>query len=315
MIIFLHGQDSYSLIQYVNQLIARYEKKYPGSFNFHRFDFEEDDYDGIQNAIKGISFFKEVKFLLIKNPLLKPAQTEKLLKEDALAKQKDAVFLFYQTGSAEDLKKRNEKIFTLLFNSGEIKEFKPPTPQKALKFASDYLKENRISIEKIALARLIKEAGSDFWRLKNELDKITAFAKQNKITNLKEEELSKLINFKIDQNIFSITDSIFSNQSRALLLLEDYFSSGGDPLYLVSMIAFQLKNMLIVRELMDKNMQYSQILKKTGMHPFLFKKTCEAVKKYSLNDLKKFFQKVVDFEMALKTGQAEAETAFFKIFL
>ena len=73
--------------------------------------------------------------------------------------------------------------------------------------------------------------------------------------------------------------------------------------------------MLIVRELIDKKYQYAQILKKTGMHPFFFKKNHEAAKKYSLDDLKKIFRKAADFEIALKTGQTEPENIFFKIFL
>ncbi|MEK7579658.1 MAG: DNA polymerase III subunit delta [Patescibacteria group bacterium] len=313
MIIFLHGQDSYSLIQYVNNLIARYEKKYPGSFNFHRFDLEEDDPAEIKNVIKSTSFFKQVKFAVVKNPFAKSEVMEKLIKENSLEKDKDSVLLLYQTGEEEKFK--NLKLFDLLNKTAQIKEFKPPERPKAAKFASDYLSKNQISIERTALNKLVKEGGSDFWRLKNELDKLINFSKQNKAINLKEEDLSKLVSFKLDQNIFNILDSLFSNQSKALLLLEDYFSSGGDPLYLISMIAFQLKNMLIVRELIDKKMQYAQILKKTGMHPFFFKKIYEASKKYSLSDLKNIFRKAVDFEMALKTGQAEAETAFFKIFL
>ena len=81
------------------------------------------------------------------------------------------------------------------------------------------------------------------------------------------------------------------------------------------MIAFQLKNMLIVRELMDKNWQSAQILKKTKMHPYFFKKNYEAARKYTLDDLKKIFQKTADFEIAFKNGQVEAEDLFFKIFL
>ena len=110
-------------------------------------------------------------------------------------------------------------------------------------------------------------------------------------------------------------DAAFSNQAKALTLFEDYFANGGDPLHLLSIIAFQLKNMLIVRELIDKKYQYAQILKKTGMHPFFFKKNYEAAQKYTLNNLKNIFQRVINIEVSLKTGQAEAENIFFKIFM
>lgn len=325
MIIFLYGQDSYSIIQYVNQLVERYQKKYPESFNLHRFDLEEDDPSEIENAIKGASFFKQVKFIVAKNPLVKANLIEKMMKENNIAKEKDTVLLLYQNGSEKDLKDKNDKLFGLLKKDAQLKEFKAPTIQAANKFASAYLFKHKIIIKKEILSKLIKETGSDFWRLKNELDKITAFAKaaegeprqgreENK-KDINEEDAAKLISFKIDRNIFNIVDAAFSNQGKALILFDDYLAQGGDPLHLLSIIAFQLKNMLIVRELIDKKYQYAEILKKTGMHPFFFKKNHEAAKKYSLDDLKKIFRKTANFEIALKTGRAEPENIFFKIFL
>ncbi|MEK7659253.1 MAG: DNA polymerase III subunit delta [Patescibacteria group bacterium] len=313
MIIFLYGQNSYSLIQYVNQLVDRYRKKYPESFNLHRFDLEEDDQNEIRNAIKESSFFKQVKFVVVKNPFAKSDFLEKVIKESDLEKQKDSVLLFYQTGEQEKFK--NLKLFALLTKIAQTKEFKQPTTQITSKFATNYLTKHKISIKKEVAAKLIKETNSDFWRLKNELDKIIFFAKKEKRRNIDDQDLVRLVNFKIDHNIFDIIDAAFSNQAKALILFENFLADGGDPLYLLSMIAFQLKNMLIVRELMDKNDQYAQILKKTGMHPFFFKKNYEAAKKYPLNDLKKIFQKTANFEIALKTGQAEPENIFFKIFI
>lgn len=313
MIIFLYGQNSYNLIQYVNQLIDRYQKKYPDSFNMHKFDLETDNQDEIRNAIKENSFFKQVKFVVVKNPFAKSDFLEKILKENDLEKQKDLVLLLYQTGEQEKFK--TLKLFALLTKTAQIKEFKAPTIQAMNKFASSYIIENKLPIKKEILVKLVKETGPDFWRLKNELDKIASFAKEENKRDVSEEDLARLVNFKINHNIFNIVDAAFSNQGKALTLFDDYLTQGGDALYLLSMIAFQLKNMLIVRELIDKKCQYAQILKKTKMHPFFFKKNYEAVQKYTLNDLKNIFQKVVDFEIGLKTGQVESENIFFKIFI
>ena len=315
MIIFLYGQNSYGLIQYVNQLISRYQKKYPDSFNLHRFDLEEENPDEVKNVLKGVSFFGDVKFVIVKNPLTKTEIIEKVIKETNVAEQKETVLLLYQTISDEELKTKYKKFFEFLEKSGEVKEFKPLTSQAATKFAANELVKNKISLNRELLAKLIKESGSDLWRLKNELDKLAGFMKEEKKRALSEEEFLKLIEFKIDQNIFNIVDAAFSNQPKALILFENYLNDGGDEFYLLSMLAFQVKSMLIIRELLDNNLQYGQILKKTRMHPFFFKKIHEAAKNYKMEDLKNIFQKIADTEMALKTGQSERENIFFKIFL
>ena len=230
MIIFLYGQNSYSLIQYVNGLISRYQKKYPDSFNLHRFDLEEDDPAQIKNAIKESSFFKQVKFVVVKNPFAKPAFIEKELKENQIGGQKETVMLLYQNGTEKDLKERGQKLFELLKKEAQLKEFKPPTSQQVNKFVISHLAEHKVEAKKGVLTRLIKETGSDLWRLKNELDKIIYFAKKEKKRNIEEEDLVKLVNFKIERNIFIIIDSPFLNQAKALLLLQDYLTNVVDQL-------------------------------------------------------------------------------------
>lgn len=314
MIIFLYGQNSYNLIQYVRDLTDRYRKKYPGSFNFHRFDLEETDISEIENAVKGVSFFKEVKFVVVKNPFAKALLLEKTIKENGITEEKDSVLLLYQSEPEEELKKKGQKLFELLKKESQTKEFKPVTAPTAAKFAASYITKNKIPLKKESLAKLLKETGPDLWRIENELQKIAAYSKQEKKA-ITDEELTKLVSFKLDYNIFSITDAAFFDHSSAMRLLEDFFAKGGDPSYLISMFAFQLKNLIMVRELIDKKLQYLEILKKTKMHPFVFKKNYETAKKYTLDQLKALFKKLAEFEVSLKNGKVQAEDVFFKVFL
>ncbi len=314
MIIFLYGQNSYSLTRYVSELISRYRKKYPESFNLHRFDLEEADIAEIENAIKGISFFKEVKFVVVKNPFVQSALLEKTIKENGIAEEKDSVLLLYQSEPEEELKKKGQKLFELLKKESQTKEFKPITAPAAAKFAAAYLAKNKIPLKKELLAKLLKETGPDLWRIENELKKLRAYSKQREKA-ITDEEMARLVNFKMDYNIFTITDAAFFDHLNAMRLLEDYFSKGGDPSYLISMLAFQLRNLIMVRELTDKKLQYSEILKKTKMHPFVFKKNYETAKKYTLDQLKSIFRKLAEFEVSFKSGRVQAEDVFFKVFL
>lgn len=315
MVIFLYGQDSYRLIQYVNQLIERYRKKYPESFNFHKFDLEEDNPEEMENAIKGISFFKQVKFVVIKNPFPAAGQLEKIIKENNVQEQKETVLLVYQGESSRDLKKKSDKFFNFLAKVSQVKEFKELTTQTARKFVNGELSKNKLSFGVRLVNKLIQETGPNSWRLKNELDKIINFSKAANKKIIDENDLVQLVQFKIDSNIFNLIDSAFSNKAKALILFENYFSDGGDPMHLLNMLAYQLKNMLIVKEFMDKNLHYRLILAKTKMHPFVFRKVYDLSKKYTLEELKKIFGKLANFEIAVKTGQAQPQEVFFKLFI
>lgn len=314
MVLFFYGEDYYRLIQYVQELINRYQKKYPRSFNFYKFDLEEDDFEKIRNAIKGESFFKQVKFIIIKNPFSKQSYLEELIKENDIKNRKDFVLLVYQNGSDKILREKNLKLFNFLKEISQIKEFSPLSVQAMKKFALNFLSRQKISIKNDVLNKLIQEIGSDTWRLKNELEKLVSFSKKIGKKIIEEDSL-KLINFKIDQNIFELIDSAFENKVRALILFENYFAGGGNPSYLLSMIAYQLRNLLAIKEFQEKRYLYSEILRKIKINPYLFRKFYETSKKFEISELKRIFQKLAEFEISLKSGWVEFEDLFFKVFL
>lgn len=289
-------------MEYIGELISRYRKKYPESFNLHKFDLEDNELDSLKNVIKSSSFFKEIKFAIIKNPFLRPGFILSLIKDYDIARQKEIILLLYQAAAEKELKEKSNKLFNYLVKNSEVKEFKPLTSKNASRFVLSYLKKYRLNIKKEALDKLIQETDLDSWKIKNEIDKLAGYAKINNKRTIDLKMLSDLTAFNNEENIFNLVDSIFSNKARALLLFEDYISKGEDPLYILSMIAYQLKNLIAVKDLINKGNQYNQILKKTKLHPFVLRKTFNMVRGFELENLKKKFSQLENIELTTKLG-------------
>ena len=75
------------------------------------------------------------------------------------------------------------------------------------------------------------------------------------------------------------------------------------------MIAYQFRNFLIIKELIEKGSPYANIAKKSGLHPFVIKKNYYLCNQFSLPQLKKIYQKIFLIDSSIKTGKVDAETA------
>jgi len=175
------------------------------------------------------------------------------------------------------------------------------------KWAKKEIERYDSKIEAMALSKLIDSVGSDLWRLSNEIQKLVNYKSKDLITI---DDINLLIKSKVDPDIFQTINFIASkNKKEAIKLLKKHIEKGDAPLYLLSMISFQFKNLLIIKELVDKNMPYYLISKETGIHPYVVKKTYPQVQQFTLLELKKIYQKIFEVDSSIKTGKIDAEMA------
>ncbi len=60
---------------------------------------------------------------------------------------------------------------------------------------------------------------------------------------------------------------------------------------------------------MEKDIPYASILKRSGLHPFVVRKSYDQSRQFSLSDLKKIYQKIFQIDFDVKTGKVEPEMA------
>jgi DNA polymerase-3 subunit delta len=133
--------------------------------------------------------------------------------------------------------------------------------------------------------------------------------KKNRKIDIVDVEL--LVKPKIEIEIFkTIIDAVAArNKKEAFYRIRKYLEKGESPLYLLSMINFQFRNILTVKDFIEKNKPYQVILKQTKLHPFVVKKSYFQAQKFTIQELKKIYQKIFQVDLDIKTGKIEPETA------
>jgi DNA polymerase-3 subunit delta len=61
--------------------------------------------------------------------------------------------------------------------------------------------------------------------------------------------------------------------------------------------------------MMEKNRPYHIILKKSNLHPFIVRKSYEQAQKFTIQQLKKIYQRIFQVDSAIKTGKIAPDVA------
>ncbi|MDD4901988.1 MAG: hypothetical protein PHE24_02520 [Patescibacteria group bacterium] len=122
------------------------------------------------------------------------------------------------------------------------------------------------------------------------------------------EDVEKLVKGNFDDNIFALTDAIGArNKALAAKLLEEQFELGANEIYLLTMITRQIKIILQVRQALDLGQSSRQIISELKLNPYVIQKAIEQARHFSLNALKIIFDKLVEIDFKIKTGQGEPQ--------
>ncbi len=303
MIIFFYGEDTYRIKESVKLMIEKYRKK---GFVLKFFDCQENSSDLIdyfREEVNQYSIFKKRELVVVSNVFSSPESVrKKILEEKEKLTDPKNVFLFF-----EEKKEINQKsdFFSFFRKEAKCREFKVLSFGEVRIWAGRKFNERNFKVDKSALELLAQYAGSNLWRVKNEIEKLINYKIKEKV--VEEKDIKMLVEPEtLELNIFTMIDAISQkNKSKALKLLRFYLEKGDSPLYLLTMISYQFRNLLIVKDLIRKGYYYDLALKKSGLHPFVFKKTYSQSFKFSFEELKKIYQKILEIDFTIKSGKIE----------
>jgi DNA polymerase-3 subunit delta len=244
-----------------------------------------------------MSMFDSSKTIVVENvfDLNQDAQEEILefLKKKKFENNKDITIIFWAEEASGEL-------FKYLKSKAECKEFKLLDKSQLKKWIKDFINQQKGSINNSALERLIEWVSNDLWRMNNELHKLLAY---NPIISLENIEL--LIKPEIDLNIFDLVDAIgYKNKAKALKLFNQHIEDGADGHYLLSMIVYQIRNLIRVKT--------TKAIELLGLHPFVARKTSQQAEKFTFEALKKIYYQLMTIDFESKLGKIDIKIAIEK---
>jgi len=239
--------------------------------------------------------FKEKKLIVATDPFLNNYFKGKFLEEAETFLDLDDIIILFQEGEI----KKEKKLLNFLEKKAKTQKFSILTGQNLKNWVIK--KFGKQKIEPDALDLLLDYVGSDLWRMSNEIEKLRNYRKDKII---KKEDVKLQVKPVIEVDIFQTIDAMAQRRKdSALRLFQKHLENGDSPLYLVSMINYQFRNLLTIKDFVEKCKPYGIILKKSGLHPFVVKKSYFQCKQFSQEELKKIYQKIFLIDLEIKTGK------------
>jgi len=301
MIIFLYGPDTYRSRQKLNEIIEHYKKVHKSGLNLKYFDLQKSSYQDFKDEIQQVSMFKEKKLLVLKNIFSNPDFKIKFLEQGKNFVKSDDIILIYEENKISE----SDSFSKFLKKEGKSQEFKLLEDYRLKNWVKKEFDNCQTEIDSKALGRLIDYVGNNLWQMANEIKKLVSYKKKGKIEAA---DIKLLVRPKIETDIFKTIDALAEKKKNlALNLIHNHLEKGDTPLYLLAMINFQFRNLLVIKDLIEKNTPYSRIINQSNLHPFIVKKSFQQAKRFTLPQLKKIYQKIFQADLAIKTGKVDPE--------
>lgn len=124
--------------------------------------------------------------------------------------------------------------------------------------------------------------------------KLSSSSKMLKALSSRSDTKVFLVKQSKESQVFKLLDLITLRLKReALLELNRLLTSGSEPLFVLSMIAYQLRNLSLVKFKAES---------KNSLHPFVLKKVSRGVSNFSGEELIFSYNKVLEAEVLIKSG-------------
>ena len=189
------------------------------------------------------------------------------------------------------------KLFKTLVKETKHQEFKFLSGAKLTAWVDAELAKYSAKIDLFAKNVFLGRVGNNLWQAENDIKKLVYFAAGKIITK---EDVLLLTKPKIENDIFKTIDAIAQkDKAQALSLLKKHIDSGDNVLYLLTMIAYQFKNLMLIKN----NPQ------NCGLHPFVLRKNYGLAAQFSAEQLKKIYHQIFEIDLDIKTGKIEPELA------
>ncbi len=291
MLQYWYGNSSYRLKQAVRAATA-------GAV---RFDMTEDTPEALSHELRATSLFDAEKTVIAEH--VESADSARLKRALEYADTADDVICVYHGApkQSDTLHKWLSKI------ADTTREYALLQGKQCVSWIIEEAERCCASIEEQAAGLLVERIGTDDWQLANTVHKLAAATSDGVITKT---AVEAEVPAPFTEKVFSALDALAEGRRDAALgKLQGHLASGESPLKLLAMVAWQLRQLMSVKELLDAGYSVQEICRMTGQKQFLVKKSAALARRFSRGELRRAYARLLQYDVSIKQGRMMPETA------
>ena len=306
MLIFFHGPDTLSLSRRLREIIETQSD----NVEVRVFDCENSSIEEVRTELEMRDLFHKAKLLVLKGACQREEVSSELAEITDTLKNTEHTIIFVEQGVPD----AKNPLVKFLKKGADTEVFNVLNGPALTKWILSEFASYGVESSPSLIAKLAEEFGKDLWECANEIAKLASFKASSK--KAEKEDLAQLRTPRLEAEIFPTIDAIAQgNKKQSLELISRHLNRGDHPLYLLSMIAYQFRNIMTVKDMEARKIPYASIPKQSGLHPFVVKKCSALGRSFKIQDLKGVHEKIFQTDYLVKTGRMEPETALQSLLL
>jgi DNA polymerase-3 subunit delta len=298
-----HGTDSFSATQKLQHWKNEFEKKY-SNINIQIFTGKEITASIFNEAVSTLPFLGDKRLVIIEDFLRDGDEEEQKRVADSLdATPEHCVIVFIERERA----KANTTLFKRLSKLGHQTPFEERDLPELINWIKSESAKKGLRINHQEATTLANHVGPNLWQMNHELEKLALYAISNPID---EKAIERLTSQNIQANIFKLTDYINQKNSRmSLKTLNDLTMSGTPLMQIFHMIVRHFRVLIKIKACLNKKMNQLNITSRTGLHPFVVKKSVPQARALTENQLARIYRALLQIETDSKSNRIKITAA------
>ena len=297
-----HGEETFLLHHYMDQLRQKLLDPLTESFNFHRFTAETFDLQAFADAVENLPMMAENTLVQVDEiDLFKLPEADRNKIVELLSDVPDyctVVFNYETTPWKPD--KRLKKLWEAVDQNAAIVEFAKQEQRDLVAWITRHFAARQKQISTDLCIYLIEITDGTMTSLSGEIAKICAYSGADVI---KKSDIDAVTEPVMDAVVFQMTDLLGQGDySRALLKLQQLLKMQQEPIAILGAVGNHFRRLGAARTLLDHGRGSSELMKLYAMGDYPARKTMDAAKRFSANFYAKAAKLTAQTDYQMKTS-------------
>lgn len=289
-------------------------------FNYEKVDFEKMEIDQFETLVETLPLMSDRRVLVIDNcdfdrDSLKKYEEILAVMQKTFENFNDMTYLFMIYHSNKLFK---GKFVKAIEANGDIYNFSRLDQRKFHSFINKFFASKKIKLDPRAitliadrLRYLDRDSQKSLYEVENELSKL---ANNVKSKSPSYDEIEESIIDSFEEKIFGLLDYM-STKDVKKSLTAFHTMKNEDSAMIYYMIIRQIRNMICVKDCLDKRLNPQTGQTYSALKPFEYKKLETAVRKYRMEELLKLHELCYNSELYIKTSKRNFDQVIERVIL
>ena len=304
---FFHGEETFLLHHYLEQLKKILVDDLTESFNFHKLNNENFELRAFADAVENLPMMAEYTFVWVDEvDPFKLDEAGRNAVAEILSDIPDyctVVFTYVASGFKPD--KRYKKLWDAVNQNGSIVEFAKQEQKDLVPWIGRHFAARKKQITNDLCVYLIELTGGTMTSLAGEIDKICAYSGADRITR---SDIDAVVEPVLDAVVFQMTDLMSQGEyGKALVKLRVLLKMQQEPIAILGAIGNHFRRLGYARTLLDHGRNAQELMRICGMQEYPAKKSMQAASKFSARYCAKAAELVLECDRGMKTSRDDPE--------